>query len=288
MAYGLQAFKDDGSILFDTEYITYGLVKSATLTHYTKWGCWLIKSSQLPPTSESSWAYYTGTNLNDEIVSVEVSNATDPIFFLSGDGSPCGVVGTGATRTYLFHGCIPNTKVYVFDKMRDLGTNAGMHCFDSSGVLTFSAEMPPLNIVSVVDPPSLGPLLGGGPYYPPNPISGPVYVGGRIETLKPWSSSDKPWVKGVVNVPSGISEEIATCLTFSRGGWQVYDNSGSLQGCYEGCGGTTNGDVRFYFMQSYASTNQLINSGIGWGDIPRDKAPQALVIKTSDYPFPFG
>lgn len=279
MPVGFQAFKEDGSLLFDIDRISYGLLKSGYLSLVDRWGRYYLRSANLPPTDESSWTY---RDLLDPICGISVANSVSPIVFLVGDGTPCGESISGNVRTLYFSGATPNTKAFVFDLMRDVGERSGMECYDAAGRISFTTGMPPLNIVATVDPPPIGPVYPG---LPNEQINGPVYVGGHTEESRPWGTSDYLWTKGV-GVVSVLSGELAACLTFSR-------SAGMQQGFYqlgvaEGCGGS-NGQVRFYFCPAVATTSVFIggSGGNAWFDVPRDRAPQALVIRATDYPFPF-
>ncbi len=283
MPVGFQAFKEDGSLLFDIDRICYGLLKSGYLNLVDRWGRYYIRSANLPPNEESSWSYL---NLLDPICGITVTGAVSPIVFLVGDGKPCGESISGNVRTLYFQGCTPGTKAFVFDLMRDVGERSGMECYDASGRVSFTTGMPPLNIVATVNPPPINPTQVPGADSRATP-----YVGGANETSgREWSGSDFRQPKGAVFVGS-VSGELAASLTFSRScglnqGSDVGDGLYRV-GASEGCGGSQNG-VRFFFSPAVATTATTFgNSNTSWFDIPTDRQPQALVIRASDYPFPF-
>lgn len=282
MAYGFEAYKEDGSILFETERICYGLIKSGYLDLVDRWGRHYLRSINLPPNESDSWRYQ---DFRDPICAITVTDAQSPIVFLSGDGTPCGDSFSGNSRTMYFHGVSPGTKAYVFDLMRDVGARDGMECYSSSGALTFTTGMPPLNIAAAIPAPALGPLYPGT-----TQINGPVYEGGYTEEyLRPWGGDDYYWAKGVRGV-GVLSGELAAHLTFSRTGTmtQAIGSGAGLQlTCAEGVGGG-NGLIRFYFMPSIATTSVVSSTNASvFFDIPRDRSPTALVIQTANYPFPF-
>lgn len=284
MPVGFQAFKEDGSLLFDIDRISYGLLKSGYLNLVDRWGRYYIRSVNLPPADESSWTY---RSLLDPICGITVSDSVSPIVFLVGDGKPCGETVSGNTRTLYFQGCTPNTKAFVFDLMRDVGERTGMECYDAAGRVSFTTGMPPLNIIATVDPPPINPPASSN-----TDIRMTPYSGGANETSgRAWSAEDYAQPKGAVFVPVA-SGELAASLTFSRScglneGRDLTPAGFYRLGASEGCGGS-NGGVRFFFSPAVATTStEFASQSTTWFDIPTDRQPQALVIRATDYPFPF-
>lgn len=283
MPVGFQAFKEDGSLLFDIDRITYGLLKSGYLNLVDRWGRHYLRSGQLNPNDEGSWGY---SDFRDPICGITVSGAISPIVFLVGDGKPCGESVNGNDRTLYFKGCSPNTKAFVFDLMRDVGERSGMECYDAAGRISFTTGMPPLNVIATVDPPAINPPVSPNTDIRWTPYSG----GGNERSGLEWSSGDFVQPKGAVFVPVA-SGELAACLTFSRicllnEGFDL--GAGTYRtNANEGCGGSQGG-VRFFFSPAVATTAVMYGSSTtSWFDIPTDRQPQALVIRASDYPFPF-
>lgn len=282
MSVGFQAYKEDGSLLFDIDRISYGLLKSGYLNLVDRWGRLYLKSAQLPPNEEGSYDY---RELRDPICGISITDAVSPIVFLVGDGKPCGESVSGNVRTLFFQGCAPNTKAFVFDLMRDVGERTGMECYDANGRLSFTTGMPPLNIIATVNPPMISAPIPGNNDHRSTP-----YVGGANESSgREWSAGDFPQVKGAVFVPV-IAGELAACLTFSRGAGIVHgrDFEGINQlAVDEGCGGSSGG-IRFFFSPAISAISTIFtNHTTSWFGIPTDRQPQALVIRASDYPFPF-
>nr|WP_314872225.1 hypothetical protein [uncultured Pseudomonas sp.] len=282
MPVGLHAFKDDGTLLFDIDRISYGLLKSGYLNLVDRWGRYYLKSAQLPPNEEGSYEY---RELLDPICGISISDGVSPIVFLVGDGKPCGESLNGNVRTLYFQGCKPNTKAFVFDLMRDVGERTGMECYDANGRLSFTTGMPPLNIIAAVNPPAIS-----APVVANSDQRWTPYVGGANEASgREWSSGDFPQVKGAAYVPV-VAGELAAYLTFSRSAGVTHGrdfNGINKLSANEGCGGSSGG-VRFFFSPSASSLSTIFtNNDTIWFDIPTDRQPQALVIRASDYPFPF-
>lgn len=298
--YGLQAFKEDGTILFDSQYITYGLLKSGPLRAVDVWRRYLLRSLGLNPNDESSWRQ---TNPHALIAGIDVTDSQSPIVFTTGDAVRIGEYVSGNQRTLLFWAADPNCKAYVFDLMRDRGGKTGMQCFNESGVLTFTTDMPPLNIFATIPSPALDAIIPGtGNLEFPNQQHQAYSGGVTEERFNPWNTSAYfPELKSVAQVHSGHNAEVAAYLTFSRGGGVVWRSGGPFVvsgqgasqgyalGSTEGVGGSSNGFVRFFMTPGPTVTaSQYTNNETFWFDLPRDRAPTALVVRTSDYPYPFG
>lgn len=298
MAYGLQAFKEDGSLLFDTENICYGLLKSGPLTAVDYWPRRVLKSADLPPSSESSWRDLDPPR--SLISGITVFDSISPIAFIAGEGVRVGDWVNGNQRTLLFWGATPQTKVYIFDLMRHLGGDTGMQCFDPSGTLTFTTDMPPLNIIQRIESPPLDDIIPGteNQNYPNQQYN--AYRGGVNEyVVDAFDNSAGAHLKGSIYMPTVHSGEVAALLTFTRAGGVMWSwrynpggfpaaGPGSLLGTTEGIGGMPNGHVKFFMTPSPTTTASYfsVNTTL-WFDMPRDRAPSALVIRTSDYPYPF-
>lgn len=292
MAGKFEAYKADGTLLFDTDYICYGLVKSAYLQLIERWPQKYLRSAQLPPGDDSSWA--EDAVPGEPMFGITVSGAMSPIVFIVGDGARCGEVVSGSSRTILYVGATASTKAYVFDLMRDSGPVTGFKCFrQADGALTFNSAQPPLNIIAAVGAPPLNPGFDT-PQFPAQ--RGTPYSGGSNSYPEPLLSTDYPQIKGYGFVPVA-SGELAACLTFSRScgavyGYNVgYPGTGGRNfvfGAQEGAGGAIGG-VSFMFCRTAATTRTLFaNQGSFWFDIPTDRNPVALVIQATTYPFPFG
>lgn len=298
MATGMQAFKENGELLWDTNYICYGLLKSGPLSVVDVWPRFVIKSADLNPNEESSWK---DEPPRQAITGITVYDSISPIAFLVGDGSRCGEIVSGNARTLLFYGTTPDTKAYVFDLMRDVGDNSGINCYSDAGVLTFTSGMPPLNVAAFVPAPPLDDIIPGtqNQQFPNQQYN--AFKGGANEDAFSGLGEYSPYSKGL-GVVQVFNEEVAAHLTFARSGGVVWGSSspvagntggisngpGSTLGAQEGVGGTADGKVRFFFIPAPVTTRTYYsNKTTIWFDIPRDRNPGALVIKTKQYPYPF-
>lgn len=288
MATGMQAFTETGQIMFDVNDICYGLIKSGPLV-LTSWvGKWYLRSAQLDPTDPGNYAQ---ENAREPIAGITVSNSISPIVFLDGPGSYVGETISGSSRTINFCGMTNGTKAYVFDLMADRGTGVGMQCFNESGVLTYTSEQPALNVIASISAPGINPLYPGTQYHYPT-----AYVNGAndIAFPKTWGTSpsgsaqyDEIQQYAFVDVPAAAGQRTAVYLNWTRAGFT--EQKSQQCGAQEGAGGDT-GRVKFILKPAVGTTTKIASSWgdqSQWGGFPTDRIPEALVIRTSDYPYPY-
>lgn len=290
MSAGMKVWKEDGSLLFDTEKITYGLLKSGYMSYLLSWPRLEYRSANLPPNSGSS---YSESSVVDAIHGFSVDGAVAPIVFIVGSGISCGSSKTGNTTTFYYIGASPSTKFYYFDTMRNTLFGAGMKCFrEADEVLTFNSLQVPLNIVSTIRapaPPSPGSAGGVATY------SVPFAGASRLATR--FINSGVYYCVSRIFIPIA-SGEFATATTFSRSFGQAAMDSMSGAGTFPARGnqqahmdGAYGADGGIYFMACDAARTTMY-----WGaqftynayySIPTDRYPEALVIRTDNLPFPF-
>lgn len=289
MSAGLKVYKENGQLLFDTEKITYGLLKSGYLSFQVNWPRLYHRSAQLPPNEGSS---YAESSITDAVHGFSVTGAVAPIVFITGSGISCGSSKSGDTTTFYFIGASPSTKFYYFDTMRNTLNGAGLKCYDESGVLTFNSLQYPLNIVARINapPPPTPTVINGIAMY------GVPFAGATKQATRFISSGPYYCVARIfIAIGSG---EFAASTTFSRSfGQGIMDNMsspgnpfpayGSMQAHMDGAYGAAGG---IYFMACDAARTTMLYSTTAansYFDIPTDRYPQALVIKTDNLPFPF-
>lgn len=291
MSMGLQVLKEDGNPLFSTDMISYGLLKSGYCSEQTRWPRLYLRSAQLDPSKRKNWAEFTDWSRMDRIYGFTVQDAIAPIVFINGSGVQCGSSLSGNTTTFYFIGANSSTKYYYFDTMRDTTGAEGLKCWTESGVLTFNSAQPPLNVVTSLQAPP-----------PPTPYAGRYYAlpyeGGTrsFENFTPADAGAPTYLvcKKFMSIGPG---EFAASITFSRNiGSGRMDFAGVpagtpsyvfLQSNADGAFGTTGG---IYFMTCDAPrTTQLLSSTYAQSffDIPQDRYPNALVIRSDILPFPF-
>ncbi|MBV7478188.1 hypothetical protein [Pseudomonas sp. PDM31] len=280
--------KSDGSLLFDTSKITYGLVKSGYLAYSSSWTRRTLKSAQLDPTDGANWTASTSVNAPtnyDQVWSFTVTNAKSPIVFLVGSGCLNGSTTSGTSITYHFSNASTNTKFYCFDLMADnIAGSPYLKTYDSSGVLTFNSLQAPLNIAGSYQPP--GPTAPSGAYGVQTAYTGGVFAGRQDDDNV---NSSKQDCRFDVALTAGV--EYAAYLPWSRAASTV-DTQGPTPIAYaviEGAYGRVGG-ISFLFGASAGTT---LTTGVaprpsGWYSVPTDRYPVALYIKTADLPFPFG
>jgi hypothetical protein len=286
--------KEDGEILFDTSKITYGLVKSGNLVYTSSWS---RRTLNTWPADKNNGANWTASNevvvsdgTWDAMYGFSVSNFKSPLVFIVGPGVLTGTVVSGTTITFVYACSSPSTKFYCFDLMSDNITgHPYLKTFDSSGNITFNSLQPALNIVTTVQAPVPSTLVSG--------YRGFAYNGGTNTLLQQWLSTvngRQRYPRGhcTYDYPLSSGVEYAACLPWSRGCGLVLQNDGSTtaSGCSEGAFGRVGG-ISFQMGHTGGTTfdDQLSTSvlGFNWYNVPTDRYPTALVIKTAGLPFPY-
>lgn len=288
MPTGMQAFTESGQMMFDVNNICYGLIKSGPLV-LTSWvGRWYLRSAQLDPTDPSNYAQ---EDPREPIAGITVANSISPIVFLDGPGSYVGETISGSNRTINFCGMTNGTKAYVFDLMADRGTRVGMQCFSDTGVLTYTSEQPALNVIASISAPAMNPWYQNTIYQYPT-----AYVNALndIAFPKTWGASPngQPQYNEIqqyayINVPAAAGQQTAVYLNWSRTG--LTEQHTAQLGAQEGAGGDV-GRVKFILKPAVGTTTKIASSWgdqSAWGGFPTDRIPEALVIRTSDYPYPY-
>lgn len=279
----------DGSLLYNTGNISYGLVKSGYLSYNSNWRRWVLRGINVDPNLASSWQE-SGVP-GDNQFGFTVDNPQSPIVFLVGRGNSTGVVVSGSSKTYLYAGASASTKFYCFDLMRDdnlpspwLKTRS-----EGSASITFNSNQNPLNVVASVRAPDPGAIDRFG-----RPVT--TYAGGRNERLSYQTVSGSAIVHSLVDINMETGSEYAVFLPWNRscgiidpeafqgGGPETY---GMTEGAFGRVGG-----ISFLFAPPGRTTTQQwsstsTTSAFSYHSLPIDRFPTALVIKTASLPFPF-
>lgn len=285
---GLIVRKTDGTVLFDTQYITHGLVKSAYLVADETWPRKYLRGLNLDPDKGSS--YDDSFRAGDQMFSITVNNALNPIVFLVGKGTLQGTTRSGNTLKFLYSGASTSTKAYVFDLMSDnvAGNRPWLKTRRADGSVSFNSLQVPLNIIATVQAPGPAAVDQFGKF------SGP-YAGGSWQVIRRQSASVDPVAHYVVDIALGGGVEYAAFLNFSRGCAGYWSDVltgvnpqlvGMSEGAYGGVGG-----VSFMFGPAGATTDGAYSGAMSSpgsvAALPTDRYPVALVVATSNLPFPY-
>ena len=288
----LKVSKDNGQLLFDTNYITYGLVKSGYMVFINAWTRKVLKSAQLDPNDGNNWTLTTASsslNFADGMWGFTVTNAKSPIVFIVGSGTLNGTQVSGNNITFFYSNASTTTKFYCFDLMGDsIAGSPYLKTYNTSGIITFNSLQPALNIVAAVQAPTPGVLDQFGRYTT-------VYTGGynfkrqnnQGQLVAQWESrvditlgafeyaACLPWSRscGI----SDMTEGNAFSHTMYSGSEGAYGYTGGVSFIMGASGGTTNTNPN---TSGYASPGSFFN-------LPTDRYPVALVIKTAGLPFPY-
>lgn len=288
---GLIVRKEDGSILFDTQKITYGLVKSGYMEHqgmYPRFVC-VSNACKKDPSWGGNWE--ERGNYNDQVFGFSVANVTAPIVFIVGHGVFAGTSKAGNVTTFNYSDASAGTKFYCFDLMKDGGAGPALRTYKEDGTLTFNSRQSPLNIVAAVRAPDPGPRQGVWHAL--------VYTGGYNEryngTLTPYGRTSYASVRSSVDIPLVGMGEVAAFLPWSRGVGCAFSTFTEFNypvgvSVTESCFGG-NSKITFSCAISRTTMGDLsptsVPMTICFRDIPVDRFPTALVIKTANLPFPF-
>lgn len=283
--------KADGTLLYDTGNISYGLVKSGYLSYNSNWRRWSLRAINLDPNLASSWRE-SGVPGDDQY-GFTIDSPQSPIVFLVGRGTATGVTIFGSTKTYLYAGASTATKYYCFDLMRNdsqpgpwLKTRS-----EDSGQITFNSNQNPMNVVASIRAPDPGPLDRFG-----RPVF--TYMGGRNERIAFFSRAGSAIAHSLVDVNLDAGTEYAAFLPWNRS-CGIIDASPSsdgggapmVYGVTEGAFGRVGG-ISFFFAPPGRTTEDYwptSNTGVSYSyiNLPTSRFPSALVIKTAGLPFPF-
>ncbi len=287
--------KPSGEILFDTDKITYGLVKSGNMQFIQGWTRRYLRSAGLNPTNGANWTISvvrSDTSDGDGLWGFTVNNARSPIVFIHGSGCLNGTIKSGSSLTFLYSNASTSTRFYCFDLMSDsLQGSPYLKTYrESDGVITFNSLQPPLNIVSAISAPPPSPI-----YQAPN-WRGWTYDGGRLEVRQQAAVIGgiryQRQKDCIFDYPLSAGVLYATYLPWSRGAslvdvWSTDQESYAvIEGAYGRVGG-----ISFIFGASAGTTSSRPPVGptapSGYADVPTDRYPIALSIDATNLPFPF-
>lgn len=289
---GLNAYKDTGEILFDTNLISYGLVKSGYMSFLQGWTRRELRSMQLDPNDGSNWYPSVAsdtTDFGDGLWGFTVYNAISPIVFITGSGCLNGTQLVGNAMTFFYSNASPSTKFYCFDLMADIFPGSTyLKTWDTSGRITFNSLQPPLNVVYAMQAPAPGNVDRFGRHET-------TYAGGSNRIRQQSIGPARPQVDSYVDIALW-ADEFAAYLPWSRScgyndflsnPYQTFHQYGGQEGVYGRYGGIT-----FMFGASAGTTqirpgNQGYSLPISFSNLPTDRFPVALVISTTNLIFPY-
>lgn len=288
----MKVTKETGELLFDTDYICYGLVKSGYMAYQQTWQRRTLKSSQLDPNDGANWypvtVTYDPTHKSDALYGFTISNAISPIVFIVGPGCLNGTSLSGNSLTFHYSNADASTKFYCFDLMADnIAGSPYMKTRDVNGVLTFNSLQPPLNVVYAIQAP-LPPAPSGSNY-------AFTYAGGYNYSLNSGPVNEYNWSRLIsrIDIPLAGGYEYAAYLPWSRsvgiydafdlGGGPAFAQYGGIEGAFGGVG-----NMSFIFGAAAGTTYfRPPSANTHFFSLPVDRFPVALVIKTSNLPFPY-
>lgn len=277
--------QSDGSLLYDTRNITYGLVKSGNLVFIERWKRLRLRGVNVDPNIGSSWV--PNGNAGDAQYGFTIEGSISPIVFLVGKGAATGVRVSGNSKTFMFVGGDESTRYYCFDLMRDDSlTGPKLKTWnEQDGAISFNSRQIPLNVVAAIEAPPAGPADRFG-----RPLI--AYVGGWVERIGFQVLGYDATVHCVIDLPLEPGANYAACLPWNRS-CGVIDGPAetpTIYGLTEGAYGHLGG-ISFFWAPEGATTQQPAQPNThsypySFINVP-SLTPKALVIKTDGLPFPF-
>ncbi len=278
--------KEDGSLLFDTQYISHGLIKSGYLQADGEWYRFVLRSVTSDPNQRSSYDQLQPPFPGERMYSITVTGAVNPICFLVGKGTLQGTQRSGSTFKFYYASASTSTKAYIFDLMNDSATGSPpfLKCRRADGSISFNSLQVPLNVAFSIQAPAPSALDRFGKRQP--------YAGCRWDYVG-WSNSSgrsDGW-DAVIDIPLEANVEYASFLNFSRGcdNWFT-DPTLTILGVSEGSYGRVGG-ISFMFGPAGETTNVRANTsqepGCSVAGLPDGNYPTALVVRTANLPFPY-
>lgn len=293
----LTAWKTSGEVLFDTNLISYGLVKSGYMSLQQYWTRKSLRSAQLDPNNGANWTESTivsTATFADGLWGFTVNNAISPIVFITGSGTLNGTAVNGSSITFLYSNASTSTKFYCFDLMADtIAGSTYLKTWNTSGRITFNSLQPPLNVIAAIQAPAPPPSQDVYGRYLLTYANGSQRIrqySGNVGGIVYTSQTDC-----YIDIPVGSpSDEYAVYLPWSRscGIWDGSSvvpprNYSGVEGAYGRVGG-----ISFMFGASAATTEATVSTtatgpGVTYSQLPTDRYPVALVIRTSNLIFPY-
>jgi hypothetical protein len=290
--------KDTTELLFDTNFIAYGLVKSGYMSLLAYWTRKTMPNTSLDPNWGGNWTQSTSSsnpNFGDAVYGFTVANAISPIVFITGSGCLVGSAVSGSSITFYYTNATTSTKFFCFDLMADnLPGTTSLKTWTDQGRITFNSLQPPLNVIGAITAPAPGAPTAAGGYYT-------VYTGGYNRQRQAGTDvpgiSYMPQCESVIDIPLTAGVEYAAYLPWSRSCGINDLFSGSTRPYYrysgsEGAYGNV-GSMSFIMGATAATTMSYPNVGPGvvvpcsFDNLPIDRFPTALIITTATLLFPY-
>ncbi|MGF6127277.1 hypothetical protein QF019_002486 [Pseudomonas frederiksbergensis] len=263
------------------------------MAYINSWTRKFLRSAQLDPNDGASWTTTTatsGTGSADSMYGFTVTNALSPIVFIVGSGCLQGTSISGSSMTFYYACADASTKFYCFDLMADnISGTTFLKTYNTDGRITFNSLQVPLNVEGVVQAPGPGALDPNGRYKT-------TYVGGSNRQRQTAQGATVAKVDSFIDIALSAGVEFAAFLPWSRscrindlysGNVFPFTQYGGAEGAYGRVGG-----VSFMFGAAGGTTQSnpsVAGQSVPYSfeNIPTDRYPSALIIRSTNLPFPF-
>lgn len=279
--------KADGTLLFDTRLITYGLVSSGYMKYIVSWSRRRFRGGNVDPAIGANWSPSADVppGSGDALYGFTVQNARSPIAFITNGGSLNTISrNPDGSCTFFYTGASEASKFYCFDLMADnIAGRPFLKTRRADGVLTFNSLQPPLNILSSIQAPPAGPPFQGQNVDP--------YAGGFGTEVQSAIAGNATY-RYQVDIAVPGAGEIAAHLPWSRGGTVITRIPPSFRyshGLVEGAYGR-NGGMSFVFNVAGGTPYEPLADPVvvtRFNGIVANPRPVALLISLAPLPFPY-
>ncbi|MDH1234497.1 hypothetical protein [Stutzerimonas stutzeri] len=265
-----RTWDETGKNLVDSDYVTFGLIKSGYMTYLTS-----VEQKRREFINNNT---YYPTGIFDSIYGFTVT-AEAPIVFVAGRAVLQQIVRTGNSFTYWYAHASASVRYYVFDLMRDRDPGpAKLRLWDDAGVCTLDTGMPFMDIngSAVAPPPSTFSGVGRG------------YVGATTTVLGEYG-----WGRSVMDTISfPATGDCAVSNQWSRAMFHATQDGTQRISAKEGAYGAGGRLVFAMATEAGCLIDPFFNPPhiveYGFFDIPTARLPSASYIDASTLPLPFG
>lgn len=263
----------EGVNIIDSNYITYGLVRSGYLQPYATWDV-----------AGGSGGVSEGWGVAVPVHVARIEGAVAPVVFTVGRSLFISINRHGNDWEFLYIAASTTTRFYAFDGMREANTDpVRFRLWNEQGQCTFNSRQWPLAIDRAIQVPP-PPAIQGSSGYGDRPY--------REGALGAWTQALQPQRTYAANLPFNRG---ATLFT---GTYHGADHVGlaaagggtfrvkAIEGAYGGKGGVT---AFFYFDPfTWPLIEEIDTSRFEhWAGMYVARLPIISVVDVTDLPFPF-
>ncbi|MFJ3121032.1 hypothetical protein ACIPI6_31395 [Pseudomonas protegens] len=257
--------EEDGEVLIDSNFISYGLVKSGLVK---KIGQWNVPYRD----GDGPWPDYSYMM---DMWEARVRGVI-PVLFMHGRAILISI-NKGALNdewVYIFAGCTPETRFYAYDYMREANDQpVRFRLWDEEGNISFNSKQWPLNVFDTVQLPGNSQSNSFSPYDGGNSDGTYVKRYSNERLYAGYIPFNRSAECGCVNNSEVIQAHAEYLITCIEGGWGI--KGAGVAGFHS--------DPNVYPFNDAISTGRLDF----WQRVYLAAIPKLVVVDVTDLPFPF-